>query len=158
MVQWPPALVITSARPPVMITAAVPAGPKDAEVTAAPPSASGGDNDQWRPLSADQAASRLPAWLVPTSSRATVWFGVWVSRSTVMGWRASAAGICGPAACHVPPLSAKMPAVPGLEHAAAISGRAGCVYVTAVTALQSAGSACSSGGEGPPVASVLQVV
>ena len=68
------------------------------------------------------------AWLVPAISSATVWFAVWVSRSTVIGWRARVTGTCGPAACQVPPyVSAKMPAVPGREHAPAISGTAECV-------------------------------
>ena len=100
-------------RLPFSTIAAVSPGPNDAELTAAPSSRSGGDRAQWLPLSADQAASRLAAGPVPAASSATVPLAVLVSRSTCTGWPARAAGSAGPAACQVPPVPAKMPAVPG---------------------------------------------
>ena len=66
----------------------------------------------------------LAWWLGPAISSATVWFAVWLRRSAVMDWRASVTGTCGPAACHTPLVSAKMPAIPGREHVPAISGTA----------------------------------
>ena len=114
---WLPALVMVSPRRPVRMTAAVPPGPNDAEVRAAPRSGSGGESAQWPPLPADQAVSRLAAGPVPAASSAAVCFAVWVSLRTVMSCRARAPGRTGPAACQVPFASAKMPAVPGRAQA-----------------------------------------
>src|ERR1035438_1965915 len=106
-------LVMVAAWLPFSIIAAVPAGPNDVAVTALPFSRNAGDRVQWLVLSADQAARRLVAGPVPAASRASMLSAVLVSLSTVMGWRARVAGSCGPAACQVPPLAAKTPAVPG---------------------------------------------
>ncbi len=110
--QWLPAPLMVSPRWPVSTTAAVPSGPMDAEVVAAPWSGSGGESAHRRP-SADQAATRLTAGPVPARSSATRWLAVEVSRSTAMCWRARSAGMAGPAACHVPPVVVKMPTAPG---------------------------------------------
>ena len=59
-----------SPRFAVVMTAAVPPGPKEAEESAAPCRGSGGDRVQWPPPSADQAASRLAAGPVPAVSSA----------------------------------------------------------------------------------------
>ena len=109
-------------RLPFSTIAAVSPGPKDAELSVAPFSRSGGDRAQWLPLSEDQAASRLAAGPVPAASSATVPLAVLVSRSTCTGWLARAAGSAGPAACQVPPVPAKMPAVPGWLHVPPSSG------------------------------------
>jgi hypothetical protein len=63
--QGEPVLVMMSPRFPARMIAAVPPGPNDAEIRAAPLSGSGGDSVQWPPSSADQAASRLAAGSVP---------------------------------------------------------------------------------------------
>ena len=49
-----------------------------------------------------------------------------------MAWSASAAGRRGPAACQVPLLAAKMPAVPGWLHVPASSGTPAGVNAAAV--------------------------
>ena len=108
-----PGPATVSPRLPASTIAAVPPGPKEAELGVAPFSRSGGDRAQWLPLSADQAATRLAAGPVPATSSATVLLAVLVSLSTCTGWPARAAGSAGPAACQVPPVPAKMPAVPG---------------------------------------------
>ena len=119
-------------RLPFSTIAAVSPGPKDAELTAAPSSRSGGDRAQWLPLSADQAASRLAAGPVPAASSATVLLAVLVSRSTCTGWLARAAGRTGPAACQVPPVPAKMPTAPGWLHVPASRGIPGGANAAAV--------------------------
>src|SRR5437868_2433320 len=108
-----PGPAMASPRLPFSTIAAASPGPKDAELGAAPVSRSGDDRTQWPPLSEDQAASRLLAGPVPAVSSATVPLFVLVSLSTWTGWAARAAGSAGPAACQVPPVPAKMPAVPG---------------------------------------------
>jgi hypothetical protein len=109
-------------RLPLSMIAVVSLGPKDAELSAAPFSRSGGDRTQWLPPSEDQAASRLAAGPVPAASSAMVLLAVLVSLSTWTGWLAKAAGSAGPAACQVPPVAAKMPAVPGWLHVPPSSG------------------------------------
>ncbi len=77
-----PGPATASPRLPFSTIAAVSPGPKDAELSAAPFSRSGGDRTQWLPLSEDQAASRLAAGPVPVASSATVPLCVLVSLST----------------------------------------------------------------------------
>ena len=71
-----------SLRLPLRIIAAVLPGPKDAEIGVAAFMWSGGDRDQWLPLSADQAARRLASGPVPASRRTAVPLAVLVSLST----------------------------------------------------------------------------
>ena len=91
-----PGPATVSPRLPFSTIAAVPPGPKDAELSVAPFSRSGGDRAQWLPLSADQAASRLAAGPVPAASSATVPLAVLVSRSTVHGLAGQGGGQRGP--------------------------------------------------------------
>ena len=127
-----PGPATVSPRLPFSTIAAVSPGPKDAELGVAPFSRSGGDRAQWLPLSADQAASRLAAGPVPATSSATVLLAVLVSLSTCTGWLARAAGSAGPAACQVPPVPAKMPAVPGWLQVPPSSGVPGGANAAAV--------------------------
>ena len=89
-----------SPRLPFSTIAAVSPGPKEAELSAASFSRSGGDRAQWLPPSEDQAASRAAAGPVPAASSATVPLAVLVSLSTCTGWLARAAGSGG--SCCVP--------------------------------------------------------
>ena len=117
-----PVLVMVSARFPFRTIAAAPAGPKDADDRSAPPSRRAGDRIQWLPLSADHAASRLADGPAPAFSTAAMRSAVRVSLRTLMGWWARRLGRAGPAACQVPPVAAKMPAVPGWLQVPASSG------------------------------------
>ena len=67
-----PGPAMASPRLPFSTIAAASPGPNDAELGAVPFSGSGGERTQWRPLSEDQAASRVVAGPVPAVSSATV--------------------------------------------------------------------------------------
>ena len=144
-----PGLVTVSPRLPLSTIAAVSPGPKDAELSAAPFSRSGGDRIQWLPPSEDQAASRLAAGPVPAASSAIMPLAVLVSLSTWTGWLARAAGSAGPAACQVPPVPAKMPAVPGWPQLPPSSGMPGRGERGGGEVLQPAAAAGRGRGEGP---------
>src|SRR5580658_480484 len=113
--QAPPGPPIASARPPPSSTHALPPAPNPAARTpAAPPSTA----DVVQPDPVDHAAiSSLPA-----SSSATFPPAVLPSPSTCTCRRAQPAGTAGPAASHVPPLSAKTPATPGRRQLPAATG------------------------------------
>ena len=129
-----PLPVITSARPLPVITAVAPAVLNDADARAAPPSGRAGESAQWRPLSADQAASRLAVLPVPAVRRAMVWLAIVRSRSTVRRCPDRAAGSAGPVSFQVPPVLANMAAVPGREHVPASSGSPEGLKAAAVSA------------------------
>src|SRR5580704_2010321 len=127
-----PAPATVSPRLPFSTIAAVSPGPKEAELSAAPFSRNGSDRAQWPPPSEDHAASRVAAGPVPAASSAAVPLAVLVSLSTCTGWVARAAGSGGPAACQVPPVLAKMPAVPGWPQVPASMGVPGGANAAAV--------------------------
>lgn len=77
-----PGPAMVSPRLPFSTIAAVSPGPKEAELSAASFSRSGGDRAQWLPPSEDQAASRLAAGPAPAASSATVPLAVLVSLSS----------------------------------------------------------------------------
>src|SRR5258708_16777680 len=113
-----PGPVMVSPWPLVSTIAVAPPGPKEADIGRVLVSRSGGDSAQRGLLPAVQAARRV----LPAASNATVPLGVLVSLSTCTCWVAREAGRVGPAACQVPLVSAKMPAVPGWEQVPARSG------------------------------------
>ena len=107
--------------PPFRITPAVFPGPKDVARSGAVPMRSGADRVQARPLPSGQAAIRLVSAPDPARSSATTLPPAAVSRTTSISSPASGPGTAGPAACQLPPRSAKMPAIPvRLQFAASI--------------------------------------